>query len=220
MVPRYVDHDARRDLVARVAADLIAEHGLEALTVRRVAEAAGYSTTVVSHYFTDRRDLVTATYRAAAARSSARFDAALVDAADPLQSCLEALLPMDDERLRDWRTRFAFWALAVADSDLAREQDGRVQSARRRLAAVLEQERARGRVPAALDLADTAYRLLVLVHGIGTHAAFDPGYWTAERQRAAVRTEIEALVRPHQTGGTDGGADVPTPLARSRTTSR
>lgn len=219
-MPRYVDHDARRELVARVAGDLIAEHGLEALTVRRVAEAAGYSTTVVSHYFTDRRDLVTATYRAAAARSSDRFDAALVDAADPLQSCLEALLPTDDEGLRDWRTRFAFWALAVADPELAREQDDRVQSARRRLAAVLERERTRGRVPEGLDLGDTAYRLLVLVHGVGTHAAFDTDYWTAARQRAAVRAELEALVGAHQTGGTTGSAAVPTPLARSRTTSR
>jgi AcrR family transcriptional regulator len=219
-VPRYVDHGARRDLVARVAADLIAEHGLEALTVRRVAEAAGYSTTVVSHYFTDRRDLVTAIYRAAAARSLERFEAALVDAADPLQSCLEALLAMDDEGLRDWRTRFAFWALAVADPDLAREQDERVQSARRRLVAVLERERARGRVPDGLDLADAAYRLLVMVHGVGTHAAFDPGYWTPDRQRGAVRTELEALAGDHHTGGTTGAASVPTPFARSRTTSR
>ncbi len=35
------------------------------------------------------------TYRAAAARSSERFDAALVDSDDPLQDCLEALLPLD-----------------------------------------------------------------------------------------------------------------------------
>jgi AcrR family transcriptional regulator len=195
-MPRHVDHDARRDLVAQVAADLVAEHGLEALTVRRVAEAAGHSTTVVSHYFADRRDLVRATYRAAGARSSARFDAALVGADDPLQACLEALLPIDEARARDVRTWLAFWAMAVADRELAQEQDDRVQSARRRIADVLAGEQQRGRVRTGLDLAEVAYELLVLVHGVGTHAVFDRTHWTPERQRRAVAAELDALRVP------------------------
>jgi AcrR family transcriptional regulator len=195
-MPKHVDHEARRDLVARVAADLVADHGLEALTVRRVAEAAGYSTTVVSHYFTDRRDLVRATYRAAATRSSARFDAAVRLADEPLQACLEALLPLDQERRRDFRTWFAFWAMAVADDELAAEQDARVQSARRRITEVLAREQSRGRVRLGIDLSDVAYRLLVLVHGVGTHAAFDRDYWTPDRQRRAVAAELADLLVP------------------------
>lgn len=199
-MPKQVDHDARRELVARVAADLVAEHGLDALTVRRVAQAAGHSTTVVSHYFADRRDLVRATYRAAAARSSARFDAALADVQQPLQACLEALLPLDEERARDVRTWLAFWAMAAGDPELAVEQDTRVQSARRRLADVLAGEQGRGRVRPGLELGDVAYRLLVLVHGLGTHAVFDPGYWTPDRQRAAVVDELtRVLVAAHPT---------------------
>lgn len=192
-MPRYVDHAARRDLVARIAADLAADEGLEALTVRRVADAAGFSTTVVSHYFVDRRDLMVATYRAAAARSSARFDAALVGAEAPLRACLEALLPLDVERRRDWRIWFAFWALATADQALAAEQVERVRSAQRRLTAVLEQERAEGRVQDGLDLPDVAHRLLVLVHGVGTQAVFDDAYWTRARQQAAVVAELAGL---------------------------
>lgn len=198
-MPRHVDHEARRDLVARVAADLVAEQGLEALTVRRVAEATGHSTTVVSHYFADRRDLVRATYRAAAARSSARFDDALVDTDDPLLACLEALLPLDEQRARDVRIWLAFWAMAVADAELAEEQDARVQSARRRLGDVLAAEQVRGRVREDLDLADVTYRLLVLVHGVGTHAAFDRVYWTPDRQRQAVADALaDVLVSPRK----------------------
>lgn len=192
-MPKHVDHAARRDLVAAVAADLVAEHGLEALTVRRVAQATGHSTTVVSHYFADRRDLVRATYRAAGARSSAHFDAAIADADAPLQSCLEALLPIDEERARDVRTWLAFWAMAVCDPDLAAEQDARMQSARHRLTDALAHEQSRGRVRTDLDVGDTAYRLLVLVHGVGTHAVFDGAYWTADRQRQAVTDELAGL---------------------------
>ncbi|HEU0102516.1 MAG TPA: TetR/AcrR family transcriptional regulator [Mycobacteriales bacterium] len=193
-MPRFVDHAARRDLVARAAADLAADEGLDALTVRRVAQAAGFSTTVVSHYFTDRRDLMVATYRAAAARSSERFDAALVAATTPLQACLEALLPLDAERRRDWRIWFAFWAMALADEQLAQEQVARVRSARGRVTAVLELEQAQGRVRPGLDLPDVAYGLLVLVHGLGTQAVFDGGHWTPARQRGAVRAELARLL--------------------------
>ena len=111
----------------------------------------------------------------------------------PLRACLEALLPLDVERRRDWRIWFAFWALATADQALAAEQVERVRSAQRRLTAVLEQERAEGRVQDGLDLPDVAHRLLVLVHGVGTQAVFDDAYWTRARQQAAVVAELAGL---------------------------
>ena len=43
-MPRQVDHDARRLEVAEVAARLIAQVGVERVTVRELAKAAGYST--------------------------------------------------------------------------------------------------------------------------------------------------------------------------------
>jgi hypothetical protein len=93
----------------------------------------------------------------------------------------------------------AFWAIAVADPELAAEQDARVQSARRRIVDVLVTEQARGRVREGLDLPDVAYRLLVVVHGVGTHAAFDRGYWTPDRQRQAVADALaDVLVTPRR----------------------
>ncbi len=71
-MPARGDHGQRRQQVARIAADLVAADGLAAATRRRIAEAAGCSTTVVSHYFTDKRDLVTATYREVGDRVAAR----------------------------------------------------------------------------------------------------------------------------------------------------
>lgn len=192
-MPRYVDHAARRDHVAQSAAELVAVHGLEGLTVRRVADAAGFSTTVVSHYFTDRRDLVLTTYRAAAARSSARLDAAIAGGPNPLKDALEALLPVDDDRRRDWRVWVAFWAMATADPEMAAEQALRVRSARARLECVIKQQRDAGELSPNLDVAATARRLLVLVHGIGTQAVFDAPYWSPARQRAAVTAELAAL---------------------------
>ena len=96
-MPARGDHEQRRRDVARIAADLVATGGLAAATHRRIAEASGCSTTVVSHYFTDKRDLVNATYTEVGDRVSARLEPRL-DSADPLLSILEALLPLDEDR--------------------------------------------------------------------------------------------------------------------------
>lgn len=72
-----------------------------------------------------------------------------------------------------------------------------MQSARQRIARVLVDVEAGERRLAGTGTpdgaAEVAYRLLVLVHGLGTHATFDPGYWTPERQREEVATELTRL---------------------------
>src|SRR5690606_29622071 len=113
-MPRQVDHDERRRAVARIAADLIARGGLEALTIRNVAKAAGYSTAVVSHYFADKRQLLLFIYRAAIERTRSQIDAALAKDRGDLKACLDAILPLNEERRRDWLVWFAFWGMAVA----------------------------------------------------------------------------------------------------------
>jgi len=192
-MPRYVDHEARRRHVAEVAADLAASGGLERLTVRNVAEAAGYSTAVVSHYFADKRDLLEATYDVVTLRSRARFEHAAATSSEPLRDCLEALLPLDNERRLDWRLWFVFWGMAVNDSSFAALQRDRTRSARARIRRVLGEEHARGRITADLDLRHTSRELLVVIHGISTQAVFDPSFWTAGKQRAALGSHLEVL---------------------------
>src|SRR5580693_2003116 len=97
-MPIQVDHERQRDHVTSLAARVIAQEGVAALTFRRVADAAGSSTAIVSTYFTDKRDLLLSTFRAAASRTTVRFEAA-INAGGSLQDCLEAWLPLDEDRL-------------------------------------------------------------------------------------------------------------------------
>ncbi|MGH3177968.1 MAG: TetR/AcrR family transcriptional regulator, partial [Streptosporangiaceae bacterium] len=50
-MPKVVDHAARRAELVDAAWRVIAEEGLEAATMRRIAEAAGCTTGRVTHYF-------------------------------------------------------------------------------------------------------------------------------------------------------------------------
>lgn len=179
-MPPQVDHAARRSLVADIAADLIVEGGLEAVTFREIARRAGFSTAIVSHYFADKRELLGLTYRASVRRARARFLAARDRDPADTEAILAALLPLDAARRRDWQVWFAFWSQAASDADLAAEQRRRVRSTRADIAAVLPATTPSG---AAVDVDELARRLLVLIMGIAAQAVFDPRDWTRARQR-------------------------------------
>jgi AcrR family transcriptional regulator len=198
-MPRYVDHAARRIRMAETAAELVETRGLDALTFRNVAQAAGSSTTVLTHYFTDKHDLMLCTYQVIAERSGARFDRAR-RAGGGLYECVEVLLPLDAERQAEWRLFTCYWGMAISDPRLATEQAKHVRSAQRRMENML-----RDQLPNAAkgETQLLARRLGSLVHGLGAHHALDPAYWGPAKQRRVLLHEINSLLAN------------PTPVART-----
>ena len=192
-MPRYVDHEKRRLEVTEVAAALLASEGRAALTVRNVAAAAGCSTKVVSHYFADMATLLHATYASAADRARLRIDA--VTLADPcdVQGLIEALLPLDRERRRDWTIWFSFWTEALTSEQLGADQRSRARATTRRIAAMLTHLTRAGRLPPTCDVTSAARRLGALIPGIAAQALFDSARWPPERQRAIVADELALL---------------------------
>ena len=169
-MPILVDRERQRVHVAELAGHVVAEEGVGALTFRRMAEAAGTSTAIVSTYFDDKRDLLILTHKTAARRTSVRFESAMERGGD-LQDCLEAWLPLDDERLLDWRVIIAFWGVAVNDPDLAEIQDGHVSRARKRIEAFVMKHRGLSRPNAPVTR--TAEKVLALTLGIAFQAVFE-----------------------------------------------
>ena len=92
-----MDHNLRRDEVATLATALIARGGVDAATVRDIAAAGGYSTKVVSRYFSDKRELLVLVYRAAAERARHRLMDARSARGDDVLACTDALLPLDED---------------------------------------------------------------------------------------------------------------------------
>lgn len=188
-MPLVVDHDARRRQVAEVTAQLIAKAGIEAVTVREVAQAAGYSTAVVSHYFENKNHLMLHTYRATVLRAHRRMEAALEAGGGDLLDYLAALLPADADRRRDWLVWFAFWTVAVADPVFSTEQRTRARQAVVRLADLLRR-RGVGKEAARAG----ARHLLTLIYGIAVQAAFDPEEWPPHAQIDPIRAELRRVL--------------------------
>jgi len=193
-MPIQVDREVQREHVTSLAAGLVAREGVAALTFRRVAGAAGSSTAIVSTYFTDKRDLLLSTFRAAASRTTVRFETA-INAGGSLQDCLEAWLPLDEDRLTDWRVILAFWGVAVTDPELAAVQDGHVGRARARVEKPPRAEpagRADSRRPPP-DLERLAQQILALTLGIALQAVFEPAASASLPQRALLADGLARL---------------------------
>lgn len=191
-MPIQVDREGQREHVTLLAARVVAQEGVAGLTFRRVAGAAGSSTAIVSTYFTDKRDLLLSTFRAAASRTTVRFEAA-INAGGSLQDCLEAWLPLDEDRLTDWRVILAFWGVAVTDPALAAIQDGHVGRARARIENLLRADRAGSWPPHALER--LAQQILALMLGIALQAVVEPVGSTALPQRALLADGLARLTQ-------------------------
>jgi AcrR family transcriptional regulator len=195
-VPLIVDHEFRRRQVAAVAARLIADSGLEAVTVRDVAQAAGCSTAIVSHYFHNKRELLLFTYRYSIEASTALSDRSLGPGGDNLKAYISALMPFDDERRMNWKIWFAFWAKAVADEEFAVIQRDCVRRTRGHIQRILDGLHREGQLVDGVDRAYEARRLLVIIMGMAVQVVFDEEDWTIERQLAFIEHELSAFLRP------------------------
>lgn len=195
-MPVFVDREERRQKVVAVASRLIAEAGLEAVTVRDVALAAECSTAIVSHYFHNKKELLFLTYQASIDRATERADVAVGPDGADLRGYLTQIMPLDDERLIEWKIWVAFWAKAVSDAEIAAAQRDCVRRTRGNILKVLTALHDRGALVDGLDLRDVSRRLLVLIMGMAVQVMFDPEDWPNSRQHELVDEQLRKLFRP------------------------
>jgi AcrR family transcriptional regulator len=190
-MPKLVDFDERRSELAEAAAHLIARAGIGAATMRDVAAEAGWTTGALTHYFTDKRDLLLCTFQASLeGRRAARAAGDPTDPLTQLTTSLEGALPLDDDRRRHWMVTIAFCAQATGDSDLATAQRDAYREFRARVADLV------GRCGFARGAgAETlAERLIAAADGIAVQALFDPELWPAAHQLAILRAAVAPLL--------------------------
>lgn len=191
-MPLIVDHDERRRLIAHIVKRMVAQSGMDAVTVRNVAREAGFSSTILAHYFRDKRDLLTFTYSTIRTRAIEMIEEAFRANAD-LLTCFEKLLPVNEDNLADWQAWFGFWGQATSDAALAAERSDGVEGTQNLFLMILERAQARGELPAHLDLPTHAYRLQMFINGLASFVVMQPGTWPPARQRALLAAEINLM---------------------------
>lgn len=127
-MPKQVDPTKKRSEFIAASWNVIAEQGFGAVSMRSVAAAAGCTTGALTHYFSDRHALLVEALKAAhvAARDRMASKAALADTDfQRLRGVLLESLPLDDQRIREWKVWLAFWGASMSDAALSAENHQR-----------------------------------------------------------------------------------------------
>jgi len=193
-MPTKVDPAEKRVEFIDASWNVIAEQGFGAVTMRRVAAAAGCTTGALTHYFPDRHALLVAALRAAHIAAAKRMARAARNAKsdfDRLRAVLLESLPLDDERLREWKVWLAFWGASMSDFELAGENDQRYDDWQSAVQELLE--------PLS-DTADADAEILVaLVDGLGLKIArHTAGEKTLAQQQSDCRASLDRILKQFQ----------------------
>jgi AcrR family transcriptional regulator len=182
----YVEHRRR---IGEVVMEVIARDGLDAVTVRRIAAEVGYSTTVVTHYFADKRDLLLSAYQSLGESSTLRFQRIFMRDRTDLVGYLLSLSAAEPGDARYMRMFIAVWDLSLRDPGFAAELRSWMDEVLNHMQTFIQILN-----PDCVNAETVARRLLALVHGIGAQILFYPGSWSLEAVREAFRTEVALLV--------------------------
>jgi AcrR family transcriptional regulator len=193
-MPARGDHDARRADVAEAVWRVLATHGFGGLTMRAVAASLGASTGLLTHYFTNKNELVRYAHEVAAERTDNR---PMLEAAAPglaaLRTALVNVLPLTPEAVAMSRVWVSFWDAALGDEPLGEAQRARYVRWRARLETHVVEARERGELPASSPPEDVAVEAAAFAHGLVVQALFDPERLSPDRQLAVLDEFLTGL---------------------------
>lgn len=182
-MPKIVDHAARRTEIVHALWLVIYTRGIDAVTFRAVADAAGISIGRVQHYFPSREALVLEGCRQLVAGAEIDDEVEAVDEAgdvagtdpvDALRTFVRAFIPAGEAMRVAASVWFTYVAKAVGDpliAEIVVDNDRRTaEAATRRVARVLARGSRSGQVAlgaeSAESAAEAAVRLVALAKGL------------------------------------------------------
>ncbi|MEU4566129.1 TetR family transcriptional regulator C-terminal domain-containing protein [Micromonospora sp. NPDC023956] len=189
-MPRKVDHQERRSLIADALMRVAADRGLEAVSLRHVAAEAGVSAGMVQHYFRTKDEMMAFALDVVRERNQIRVNAALARLGDDppprllLRTMIAALLPLDEQTRDDGRVALAFLAYtAVRPSAAASLREDTAQLLDF-LAGVLARPNA----------TEAAAGLLALMEGLGIYLL--GGHYRTEQAMNVLDAHLDLLFGP------------------------
>jgi AcrR family transcriptional regulator len=194
-MPKVVDHAKRRDEIAHVTCQVVAENGFDKTTVAKIAEAAGYTTGMVAHYYESKQDIILAALRLILLRIEERLNRQHERGEVNLLDVLCEALPIDDQRFTECAFWMAFWGQVSADKKL-RRLNAWVHREYMRLFARCFAQHWPESAQWSRATRDQALRSVVtFVNGLTASAVTSPGDWPAELQIRQLRLQLELLRR-------------------------
>jgi AcrR family transcriptional regulator len=210
-MPRYADHEERRDELADTVCELILEHGIDRVSVRNVAQKSGWSVGAIRYYFPRHEDLmIYALTRTIDEAHDRILSAERQHAEDPVEraiAMIRAAAPVTGTTRDTIRIWIAFLDRGLSNPQIARLMarvwdDGRFFS--RRMVASL----AHLPLPQAVDdklddpfLEESAAILHVMWDGMSMQGVMSPDVMTPDEIDSLARRIVGTIAERIQTHG-------------------
>jgi len=193
-MPKIIDHGERRAQLARKAMEVIAVHGVQGATLRKIADAAGVSVGILQHNFRTRNALLLAAFEVAVTRveeNVANFSGISIE---EIKAFAVEVLPLDRQRQIEWKVLVAFRAEALSDRALAREQRVRWRRFRQLFKGAIERSILAGKISKQVDPEQASYAIVAAVDGSAMLSLFLAREWNATDQASSLELLIDAVL--------------------------
>lgn len=195
-MPKVVDHEQKRKLIAESAWNIIKEKGIEHASIRAVAGAAGLSPGALRHYFSTQDELLLFIVDYYLTRGVARAEERLEITPIPMEAAREILLqllPLDAEK----RTAVGVWWIfairSLTSLALQAKKDELTDGLHYLTKAVLEILDEAKLLPSSVDIQLETLRLAAIVEGLSILAMLRPELYTLETVEQIVTRHLQEL---------------------------
>lgn len=197
MIPVMGQMSSRRPREAALTDALlriVAERGLDEVSIREVASAAGVSIGTVQHYFRTKDDMLAAAFNEVVRRIRTRIISVTpgTDVRRNLSAVLRELLPLDGRRTEEARIVVAFAARAATSPALADIQQAILTEINEELTKAFTLAAAGRATAEQCTLA--AHVAVAAADGLALHAVSSCGWISARQLTAALELLLDALV--------------------------
>ncbi|MGN7176702.1 TetR family transcriptional regulator [Paenibacillus sp. FSL R5-0490] len=194
-MPKKVDHEKQKHILAKAAWRVIKKEGIEGASVRKIAEEAGLSPGSLRHYFSNQSELLAYSMNLVSERVKIRIQNApfTEDHFENMILVLGELLPLDEERRLEMEVWIAFNIKALVDPNLAELSSRVYDEMKEGIRKVIEGLKLLGISRSDLKAAEEVERLYALIDGLALHAVMKPDLFTESKMKGIIRTHLLSL---------------------------
>lgn len=192
-MPKIVDADQNREMIARAACRAIAAKGIGTVTLRDIAAEAGATTGMILNYFDNKDDILAAALRQPFAAVRASVEAQIAAGTNDLATILDCVIPATAETRADVAVWVGFWGTVATDAE--------AQTLNRALHAEALAVYDRAMAQAwpetriwARDVHDTVRRgIVTFLFGLNAGGVTNPTAWPPQTQRSQLGLYLDLI---------------------------
>lgn len=170
------EHKLSRDDIVTAVAHLIAEQGLETLTMRNIARQVGCSVGTLPHYFSGKEDIVVAALNWSSERIMSRLSGLPPSEIHlgNLYHLLSTSMPLDAQSDTEWRIRLCLWDYAATNNDMRDSVNAIADTANQMLVRLVSYLQDTGEIRRELDPELVAISVYQMCIGAGFNMLHQP----------------------------------------------